>query len=82
VCEFDIFLSGLLRLFLERMQNVNGVCKLDDVNDTLFAQHVDSNFHGTLPNLWHGLPVGWHQPLLDKVQLEAGDPTGLQPGSS
>lgn len=38
---------------------------------------MNTNFHGSLPNLWHGLPIGRHQPLLDKVQLEASDPAGF-----
>jgi hypothetical protein len=59
------------------MQHIYGVCKLGDVDNAPLAQHMDTNFHGPLPNLLHGLPIDRHQTLLDEVQLEAGDPAGF-----
>ena len=54
------------------MEYENGVRELGDVQHTKRTPNSNSDFSNASPNAGHRLPIARLEPLLDKIELEAG----------
>jgi hypothetical protein len=59
------------------MQNINSVRKLGNVQDSPFAQNMNTNLPDSGSNNIHRLQVGRFQSSLDRVKLKSGLPPSL-----
>lgn len=75
--EIEVGLSSSLGLLFERVEDVDRFGELRDVEDSMFKLPPDSNLSDAASYCGHGLPVRWHQPLLDSAELVACGATSL-----
>ena len=55
--NFNILLICFSALFLERMENINGVIKLCHIDDAPFSEDVYADFFDPATYAGHGLPI-------------------------
>jgi len=75
--NLDVFTPRLLRLFLKGVQNIDCISKLRNVQNSPFAQDMNSNLSYSGSNIIHRLRVGRLQSSLDRVKFKSGLPPSL-----
>lgn len=69
--------GSLLRLLLERMQDVYSFCELRHVKDPVLYGRTNSQLVNARAHARHGLPVIRLKPLLHQVQLVTCNAPGV-----
>ena len=70
--NIQIFFRSLLRFLPESMKNVNTFLKLCQLDNTVFASHMNPDFPHVRTDALHRLPVVRIVALLDKMKLKTG----------
>lgn len=65
--DVNVWLGCLLGPFVEGVKDVNPFAEFGDIKNTVFKASMDANFICAQTNGFHGLPIGWLQPVLDQV---------------
>jgi hypothetical protein len=67
--QSDIGLTSLARTLFERVQNIDGIVVLGDVDNPMFGSGMDTDLLNTGSNNLHCFPVSRHQALLHAAEL-------------
>src|SRR2546422_1776863 len=72
--EFHLGSGRCSRALLERMENIDSLCELSDIQNSMFERCVDPNLPHSRPDSCHVLPIQRRQASLDSPKLEPCQP--------
>jgi hypothetical protein len=75
--HFDILSARHSTLLLKGVKHVDGIIPLRDIDDTPFAQNMDTDFLDARANGPHRLPIAWLQSVLNSAEFGTGASTSL-----
>jgi len=79
--EFYVDFRCLSRALLERMEHIDGLHELGDIQDAVLERRVDPNLPDSRPDGWHVFRIQRLQALLDTAKLKPSQSPG-SPGKS